>query len=147
MLPRLSLFFWHASYIIYRIHVRHVAMYHVQRKSLVIGRHTIFLGFFHISTRAIHSSLLVDLTGEVFVTKCSGKGSKKSFFRLCRCWRTADFIISRQPFLTTASFVSMLNFAYSDGRTYIRNITCNKWISFKAYMTRSYRKKIWKEQI
>jgi len=103
-----------------------VAMYHVSGNSWVIRRNTIFLGFFHISTRAIHSSLVVDFTGEVFGTKCSGKGSKKSFFRLCRCWRTADFIISRQPFLTTASFVSMLNFAYSDGRTYIRNIICNK---------------------
>ena len=33
-----------------------------------------FLGFFHISTRAIHSPLLVDFTGEIFGTKCSGKG-------------------------------------------------------------------------
>ena len=69
------------------------------------------LPWFHDSTRSIHCSLLVDLIGEVFETKCSGKGSKWSFFSLCRCWRTADFIISMQPFLTTASFVSMSNFA------------------------------------
>ena len=46
-----------------------------------------------------------------FCNQMSGKGSKWSFFSLCRCWRTADFIISMQPFLTTASFVSMSNFA------------------------------------
>ena len=75
------------------------------------GWNTILLGLFHDSTRSIHCSLLVDLIGEVFETKCSGKGSKWSFFSLCRCWRTAHFIISMQPFLTIASFGSISNFA------------------------------------
>ena len=47
----------------------------------LLGEIPFFLEFFHISTRAIHSSLLVDFTEEVFGTKCSKKGLKKIFFQ------------------------------------------------------------------
>jgi hypothetical protein len=50
---------------------------------------------------------------------------KKISFSLCRCWRTAVFIISTQPFLTVASSVLMSNLAYPDG-TRIRNIIFEK---------------------
>ena len=77
----------------------------------ILGMEYHFVGILPWFYKVLHCSLLVDLIGEVFETKCSLKGSKWSFFSLCRCWRTADFIISMQPFLTIASFVSILNFA------------------------------------
>jgi predicted dehydrogenase len=45
-------------------------------------RHTIFLGVFHESRSSIHCSSDMHSTGEVLVTRCSGKGSKNSFFKL-----------------------------------------------------------------
>ena len=47
-----------------------------------VGSHTIFLGVFHDSTSLSQSSSVVDFTGEVLVTWCSGKGSKYSSFQL-----------------------------------------------------------------
>jgi len=86
---------------------------------------TIFWGVIHESTRSIHCSLLITFTGEVFLTRCRGTESKKSFFSLYRCWRTADCIISKQPFLTTSLLVSMSNFAYPYVQTCIRNFATN----------------------
>jgi low temperature requirement protein LtrA len=95
-----------------KIHVSHLQNKHVQGKAVGFRKITIFLGVFNDSTRAIHCSLLVDLTGEVFLTKCRGKGLKNSCFNLYLCWQTADFIISLQAFLTIGSLVLISNFAY-----------------------------------
>ena len=84
-----------------------------------VGSHTIFLGVFHDSTSLSQSSSVVDFTGEVLVTWCSGKGSKYSSFNRCRCWRIAIFIISIQPFFVVGSSMLMSNFAYSDGKTHV----------------------------
>jgi hypothetical protein len=78
------------------------------------------LGFFHVSTRLFHCSLLMHLSGEVLVTICSGKGSKYVCFSLYHCWRTTVFIISIQAFLTITSYMFISNLAYSDGRACYR---------------------------
>ena len=94
--------------------------WHIQDKSLVVKKKlTIFLGSIHDSMRSSHCWLSMHFTGEVFLTECRGKGSKYFFLSLCRCWRTANFIISRQPFLTTGSLLSTSNFAYSEWKTCI----------------------------
>ena len=84
-----------------------------------VGSHTIFLGVFHDSTSLSQSSSVVDFTGEVLVTWCSGKGSKYSSFNRCRCWQIAIFIISIQPFFVVGSSMLMSNFVYLDGKTYL----------------------------
>ena len=107
------------------IHVRNVIDQHVQAQSPIFWKIPFFGGIIHESTRSIHCSLLITFTGEVFLTRCRGTESKKSFFSLYRYWRTADCIISKQPFLTTSLLVSMSNFAYPYVETCIRNFATN----------------------